>query len=201
MLCPASVHDSYAFSSTFLSSVIYAGLQNDFFIASDDAYPFCGSIMTKYLEGLDDPFKKSFNFFLDLMRCRIDSAFSLLFGKWGILQNPLEFPVPSCPRLMIALARLHNTGIDLDSEISCSISEHYEELGRSLLLSQDHYSESYNHVKSWQDEVPLPKTGEQEASRRRENMYTYLKQNGIVTPDELLRREQKMSTAISEQML
>jgi hypothetical protein len=62
----------------------------------------------------------NFNFFASQCRIRIEMAFGMMQGKWGILQRPLSCSISNMLWLVQAIARLHNYCINKRLEASKS---------------------------------------------------------------------------------
>ena len=74
----------------------------------DAAYPLSDHLLTPYpgKNLLKD--KDAFNFFLSQVRIRIEQAFGILVGQWGILWKPLRVHFTARTDLITALFRLQN---------------------------------------------------------------------------------------------
>jgi DDE superfamily endonuclease len=58
--------------------------------------------------------KDAFNFYHSQLRITVECAFGMLVHKWGCLRKPLpmNIPVSKQTRLVVALCKLHNFGVD-----------------------------------------------------------------------------------------
>jgi hypothetical protein len=52
------------------------------------------------------------HFYLSQLRIRIEQAFALLIGHWGIFWRPLCMPLRQQPTLILSTCKLHNFCID-----------------------------------------------------------------------------------------
>jgi len=108
LAAPGKTGDVKAIAKTSVPNWLES-LPPGYFVASDCAYnitehlvaPYSG--FTHFLEDNDN-----FNFYLSQMRIRIEMSFGIMVTKWRILRSPLCVKLSNVPRLINAIARLHN---------------------------------------------------------------------------------------------
>jgi hypothetical protein len=108
LAAPGKTGDVKAIAKTSVPNWLES-LPPGYFVASDCAYnitehlvaPYSG--FTRFLEDNDN-----FNFYLSQMRIRIEMSFGIMVTKWRILRSPLCVKLSNVPRLINAIARLHN---------------------------------------------------------------------------------------------
>ena len=108
---PASTSDFLAFTT----SSLYHKLEEKDFIApglcifGDAAYTN-GRYMATPFKGVSSGSKDDYNFFHSQLRIRIECAFGLLVGRWGILRRalPSQLGIMKVTSLCVCLCRLHN---------------------------------------------------------------------------------------------
>ena len=78
-------------------------------IIGDAAYEATEHMVPVY-QGIEKLIPKfdNFNFFASQLRIRVEMAFGLLQGKWGVLQRPLQCSLKNAGVLIESLGRLHN---------------------------------------------------------------------------------------------
>ena len=182
-VCPGSTHDSYALYSTDLGKILLDGLKSQYFIAADEAYPLAGALISRYPGSQLGTFQESFNYYLSRCRVRIENAFALLVGKWGLLWKPLHIPLLKIPTMLIALGRLHNLGVDLDSDHADRNFALYKELSQGRLEFQS----TLVTLPAFSDYVEIAGDKKTDARITREKMKEYLEEHGIMKPSYAIR--------------
>ncbi|CAB1114698.1 unnamed protein product [Ectocarpus sp. CCAP 1310/34] len=106
-IAPGSTNDWTAWNHSDLSTAV-KNLPPGFYMLGDAAYPLSDHLLTPY-PGRGLPLDKdAFNFYLSQLRVRIEQAFGILVGQWGILWKPLRVQFAGRCDLITALFRLHN---------------------------------------------------------------------------------------------
>ena len=59
--------------------------------------------------------ESNLNLFLSSLRIHIEQAFGMLMVRWRILRDELEFSLEHCSAIMSVVMKLHNFGIQEDS--------------------------------------------------------------------------------------
>ena len=112
---PGSTHDSVAFSRTPLFSKLQQGLQNNYWVAADSAYPLVGSLMKPFPgKARCDLWEDSFNYHLSSLRISIENTFGIFIQRWGILWRALRCDPVEATKILVSCASLHNFIIDID---------------------------------------------------------------------------------------
>ncbi|CAB1110331.1 unnamed protein product [Ectocarpus sp. CCAP 1310/34] len=106
-IAPGSTNDWTAWNHSDLSTAV-KNLPPGFYMLGDAAYPLSDHLLTPY-PGRGLPLDKdAFNFYLSQLRVRIEQAFGILVGQWGILWKPLRVQFAGRCDFITALFRLHN---------------------------------------------------------------------------------------------
>lgn len=95
----------------------------------DAAYPLSDQLLTPYPGKLLPRDQDAFNFYLSQLRVKIEQAFGILVGQWGIWWRPLRVQFAGRSALVTALFRLHNYLRD-ENVMPVHMTEEDEESGR-----------------------------------------------------------------------
>lgn len=106
-IAAGSTNDWTAWNRSALSSAVLR-LPPSFYMVGDAAYPISDELLTPYPGKMLPRDKDAFNFYLSQLRVKIEQAFGILVGQWGILWRPLRVKFAGRPNLIKALFRLHN---------------------------------------------------------------------------------------------
>jgi hypothetical protein len=87
-------------------------------IAGDDAFKTRGHVMTPFAGNSLTVPQRNFNYFLSVLRCVVERAFSLWKGKWGIFWRPLRMHGRHVKLVVEVTARLHNFCIDRECSVN-----------------------------------------------------------------------------------
>ncbi len=74
----------------------------------DEAYVACNWMMVPYSGQQLPPDQDSTNYYISLGRQTIERAFGTMVARFGILHRPLNCRTKRVPKLMGAIARMHN---------------------------------------------------------------------------------------------
>ena len=108
---PGKTNDLKAYRMSKLSELI-ENLPEGYFCGGDNAYCNSKHLLVPYPgQNLSQRFD-SFNYFLSQLCIRIENAFALLVGRWGILWRPLHVRLKHQPKIIKCLCKLHNFCID-----------------------------------------------------------------------------------------
>ena len=89
----------------------------DYYVIGDEAFVNTNRFLVPYAgTGLAKK-QDSFNYCLSKMRQCIERAFGLMVQRWGILWRSLRVEFSAMPKLLMAIARLHNFCINAGDEI------------------------------------------------------------------------------------
>ncbi len=108
LAAPGRAGDVKAIAKTSVPTLLES-LPPGYFVASDCAYNITEHLValysgfTHFLEDNDN-----FIFYLSQMHIQIEMAFRIMVKKWSILCSPLCIKLSNVPKLMNAIARLHN---------------------------------------------------------------------------------------------
>lgn len=182
---PGSTHDSAAFACTSLYQFVCSSLLcGTCFIACDEAYPITGALICPYPGGKSgrlEPFVDSFNFHLSQLRINIEDAFGMFVQRWGILWKKLAIDYRKVPRLLTALAHLHNFAIDEDGLQRDFISwEDIETATRSTLFQNDIETGPPTGLASTLSSTPV--TAKARAKKFRDDCVEALRTRGLMRP-------------------
>jgi hypothetical protein len=83
-----------------------------YYIVGDAAYVNSEHLHVPYPGTNLNQREDAYNFYLSQLRIRIEQAFALLVGQWGICWRPLHVPLRHQPTLILATCKLHNFCID-----------------------------------------------------------------------------------------
>ena len=106
-IAAGSTNDWTAWNRSELSDSV-ARLPPGFYVLGDAAYPLSDQLLTPYPGKLLPRDQDAFNFYLSQLRVKIEQAFGILVGQWGILWRPLRVQFAGRSGLITALFRLHN---------------------------------------------------------------------------------------------
>ena len=106
-IAAGSTNDWTAWNRSGLSDSV-ARLPPGFYVLGDAAYPLSDQLLTPYPGKLLPRDQDAFNFYLSQLRVKIEQAFGILVGQWGILWRPLRVQFAGRSGLITALFRLHN---------------------------------------------------------------------------------------------
>lgn len=107
VIAAGATNDWTAWTRSALSDSV-ARLPPGFYMLGDAAYPLSDQLLTPYPGKLLPPDKDAFNFYLSELSVRIEQAFGILVGQWGIFWKPLRFGFVGRSGLITAIFRLHN---------------------------------------------------------------------------------------------
>ncbi|CAB1103509.1 unnamed protein product [Ectocarpus sp. CCAP 1310/34] len=102
-----ATNDWTAWNRSSLSDSV-ARLPPGYYVLGDAAYPLSDHLLTPYPGKLLPRDEDSFNFHLSQLRVKIEQAYGILVGQWGILWRPLRVQFAGRSALITALFRLHN---------------------------------------------------------------------------------------------
>eukprot|EP00961_Rhodomonas_salina_P105607 1421783-Rhodomonas_salina.1 len=105
--CPASVHDSVAFSLSTLYRFLHV-LPEPFAILADAAYKSIPRCLTLFDGRGRTEDEKNFSFFQSSLRINVECAFGALYQRWGILWHPLCSSLRRNVLVIRACFALHN---------------------------------------------------------------------------------------------
>eukprot|EP00961_Rhodomonas_salina_P041154 553907-Rhodomonas_salina.1 len=105
--CPASVHDSVAFSMSTLYQFLHL-LPEPFVILADAAYKSIPLCLTPFDGRGRTEDEKNFSFFQSSLRINVECAFGALYQRWGILWRPLCASLRRNVLVIRACFALHN---------------------------------------------------------------------------------------------
>jgi hypothetical protein len=108
LAAPGRAGDVKAIAITSVCTLLES-LPSGYFVASDCAYNITEHLVALYSGFtcfLED--NNNFYFYLSQMHIRIEMAFGIMVTKWHILRSPLCVKLSNVPKLMSAIARLHN---------------------------------------------------------------------------------------------
>jgi hypothetical protein len=96
-------------------------LKEGLHLFGDNAYVNTHYMVAPFKQVSSGP-KDAFNFYHSQLRINIECAFGMLVHKWGCLRKPIPMnvPVTSTTRLVLALCKLHNFCIDQREKADCS---------------------------------------------------------------------------------
>lgn len=94
------------------------GIARHWVVVGDDAFKSRGHIVSPFAGNCLTPTQRNFNYFVSLLRCVVERAFSLWKTKWGIFWRPLRMNARNVKQVVEVTARLHNFCIDR----SCSVN-------------------------------------------------------------------------------
>ena len=121
---PGSMHDSRVLRNSSLyrritnnelllgPTVRVAGREIRPVLLGDSAYPLSTWLLKPYHEGTNDPEEINFNKELSRARVSVECAFSILKGRWRILQKRLDSDIAFTNQIIIACCVLHNFCIE-----------------------------------------------------------------------------------------
>ena len=128
-----------------------------------------------------EPFVDSFNFHLSQLRINIEDAFGMFVQRWGILWKKLAIDYRKVPRLLTALAHLHNFAIDEDGLQRDFISwEDIETATRSTLFQNDIETGPPTGLASTLSSTPV--TAKARAKKFRDDCVEALRTRGLMRP-------------------
>ena len=134
--CVGSTHDSVAFQHSALHRAIKAcgGIPGCYFLIGDEAYA-AGEWMVVPFSGQKLPVDKdTANYYISLAREVVERVFGVLVARFGILHRALPCRTKRVPKLLGALARLHN--LCIDQRIPSS-SRDYQAGDMPIVVQQD----------------------------------------------------------------
>jgi hypothetical protein len=104
-------------------------LKEGLLLYGDNAYVNTHYLISPFKQVSAGP-KDAYNFYHSQLRITIEGAFGMLVHKWGCLRKPMpmNIPVSSLTRLVLALCKLHNFCIDQREELSedlCVVDSFY----------------------------------------------------------------------------
>ncbi|CAB1105047.1 unnamed protein product [Ectocarpus sp. CCAP 1310/34] len=102
-----ATNDWTAWNRSELSRAV-ARLPPGYYMLGDAAYPLSDQLLTPYPGKLLPRDQDAYNFYLSQLRVKIEQAFGILVGQWGILWRPLRVQFAGRSALITALFRLHN---------------------------------------------------------------------------------------------
>jgi hypothetical protein len=111
VMCPGKTHDLKAYRKSILSKLI-ENLPEGYYCIGDNAYCNSEHLLVPHPGKNLTERQDSYNFYISQLRVRIENAFALLVGRWGILWRPLRVPLRRQPNLIKCLCKLHNFCID-----------------------------------------------------------------------------------------
>jgi len=106
-IAAGSTNDWAAWNRSELSTAVL-GLPPGFYMVGDAAYPLSNELLTPYPGKLLPRDKDAYNFYLSQLRVKIEQAFGILVGQWGILWRPLRYHFVGRGKIIKALFHLHN---------------------------------------------------------------------------------------------
>jgi hypothetical protein len=110
--CPGKTNDWMAYLRSTMSERT-DNLPPPFYIVGDAAYVNSEHLLVPYPGGTFlDQREDAYNLYLSQLRIRIEQAFALLIGRWGVFWRPLRVPLRQQPTLILATCKLHNFCID-----------------------------------------------------------------------------------------
>ncbi len=109
--CPGKTNDWMAYLRATMSTQI-DNLPPLYYIVGDAAYVTSEHLLVPYPGTNLDQREDAYNFYLSQLMIRIEQAFALLVGRWGIFWRPLQVPLHHQPTLILATCKLHNFCID-----------------------------------------------------------------------------------------
>jgi hypothetical protein len=83
-----------------------------YYIVGDAAYVNSEHLLAQYPGTNLNQREDAYNLYSSQLRIRIEQAFALLVGRWGIFWRPLRVPLRDQPTLILATCKLHNFCID-----------------------------------------------------------------------------------------
>ena len=104
---PGATNDARAWALSAMQGSVES-LPEPFYIVGDNAYPNTAKLLTPFPGRKLAPDQDNYNFYLSQLRIRIEMAFGLLVGRWGILWRPARLSLGNLGRTVHALIRLHN---------------------------------------------------------------------------------------------
>ncbi|CAM9456867.1 unnamed protein product [Phaeothamnion confervicola] len=107
MSCPGSTNDARAWTKTRAIRQL-ASVPPPYHLNGDAAYPSSDQLLVPYPGAHLDPHRDAFNFYQSQVRIRIEQAFGLLVGRWGVLWKPMGCSLPTVIGAVGAVVRLHN---------------------------------------------------------------------------------------------
>jgi hypothetical protein len=109
--CPGKTNDWMAYLRAEMSTQV-DNLPSSYYILGDAAYVNSEHLLVPYPGTNLNQREDAYNFYLSQLRIRIEQAFALLVGRWGIFWRPLQVPLRHQPTLILATCKLHNFCID-----------------------------------------------------------------------------------------
>lgn len=106
-IAPGAENNSTARDRSSLSTAV-SRLPKGYHILGNAAYPLREQLLIPYSEEGSPPEFDLFNVDLDQLRVKIDQAFGIFIGTWGILWRPLRFKFSGRTDLITSLFHLHN---------------------------------------------------------------------------------------------
>ena len=108
--CVGSTHDSAALSLSALyrAAMEAGGLPGGMYLLGDEAYVASNWMLVPYSGQQLPPDKDCTNYYISLDRQTIERAFGTMVARFGILHRPLTCKTKRVPKLMGAIARMHN---------------------------------------------------------------------------------------------
>lgn len=113
---PGKTNDLKAYQHSCLCELIES-LPPGFWVGGDAAYVCTDHLIVPYPGQKLDTRRDSFNFYLSQLRVRIENAFALLVGRWGILWRPLRMRLRHQPPVLKCLFKLHNFCIEENDSV------------------------------------------------------------------------------------
>jgi hypothetical protein len=105
---PGGVNDISAYRKTPLHEIV-RNLPVGRYIIGDNAYVCTEHLLTPFSGNQKrEAQKDTYNFYVSQLRMRIEMAFGLMVGKWGILQHPLQTKLKHTGKVFLCITRLHN---------------------------------------------------------------------------------------------
>ena len=91
-------------------------LPPDYSIVADNAYTLDNNLLVPPSgPARQEPYKRTYNFYLSQLRIRIEMAFGRLTTKWRIFRRRLSYSTPKDSLICMVAAKLHNYIIDGDN--------------------------------------------------------------------------------------
>lgn len=106
-ISPGATNDWAAWNRSDLSKSVER-LPPGFYVLGDAAYPLSDHLLIPYPGKNLPPHMDAFNFYLSQLRVRIEQAYGIVVGQWGILWKPLRFQFAGRTDLITAIFHLHN---------------------------------------------------------------------------------------------
>ena len=135
---PGATNDSVAWQRSKVSTAT-ENLPDGFFVIGDNAYANTEHLMTPYAGRNQSAEKDSYNFVLCQCRIRVEQAFGMLVGRFGLLWRPLKMGYAKQTSVIRAIFHLHNFCQDerVAPVMECEDSSSHRPRANNWVLGED----------------------------------------------------------------